>query len=124
MLDLAIQVAKDNDVPKFKFGAVITTKKGSVVSIGKNSYVKTHPTQSRYGARHTNEAACFIHAELSAILRAKGKGHTLWVARVKKTGEIGMSHPCPSCMAIIKNETNLKRVIYTINDNEYGVWEV
>jgi len=124
MLSTAVQLARENPVHKFKFGAVISTKRNKIISTGQNSFSRTHPLQARYGKKHIHEDACFVHAELASIIKARGKGHTLWVARVKLTDEIGLAKPCPSCMAVIQNETELKKIVYTINNNEHGVIEV
>ena len=124
MINVATEIAKNNPSPKYKFGAVITAKNGRIVSVGENSYSRSHPMQARYGERYTTPEACFIHAEVAAIIRAKGKGHTLYVSRVLKNGTEAMARPCPACLGAIKFETKLRKVVYTVGPNEHGVIEV
>lgn len=121
MLNVAIEKARENPVHKYQFCAIITTKRSRIVSIGYNSFSKTHTLQAHYSRKHNKKDACFLHAEISAILKAKGKGSVLYVARVRKDNTAALARPCPACMAAIRQETNLKKVIYTINDQEYGV---
>lgn len=48
----------------------------------------------------------------------------LYVARIAKVGEgLAMARPCNYCQPLIK-AYNIKRVYYTINNNQYGVWMV
>lgn len=102
--ELAKMIAKLSDNRKHKMGAVIA-KKGRVVSVGFNTY-KTH-TKSR-DPYHT------IHAELSAILKARRdvSGLDIYIYREIKDGSLGMARPCTHCMEIIK-EAGIKNVYYT-----------
>ncbi|MDB5716150.1 MAG: hypothetical protein JWO15_3547 [Sphingomonadales bacterium] len=66
------------------------------------------------------------HAEVHAILSARNKldlrGAKLFVARIKPTG-IGMSKPCESCRQAAR-QYGIRRIIFTVDDNEYGVLKV
>lgn len=60
------------------------------------------------------------HAE-SKVIKKCDYGSTLYVAKVTRLGDIGCAKPCKNCQTIIRNR-GIKKVIYTISGNEYGVW--
>lgn len=98
--------------------AIIYDRKGRVLSIGKNSYTKTHPMQARYaqlaGPSYSAHAYAFIHAEIDAINRCKdlSKAYRILVTRVKRNGEYGSACPCAACAIAIKR-TPIKIVEHT-----------
>lgn len=69
------------------------------MSIGKNSYVKTHPLQAKLAARAGDPKAVFLHAEIDAIVRCKdiNKAHTIEVLRIGKDGKLLPAKPCKIC---------------------------
>jgi cytidine deaminase len=61
------------------------------------------------------------HAE-GRVLRKLGKCGVIFVARVsRKDRSLVMSQPCGMCQVRIK-AAKVKKVYYTINDNQYGIW--
>ena len=54
---------------RFKITAVAYDKRGRVLAIGKNSYVKTHPFQAKMAHSVGEPHKVFIHAEIAAILK-------------------------------------------------------
>jgi len=84
--------------------AVIYDKRGRVISVGQNSYVKTHPLQ----AKHANQVGLpdkqFLHAEIHAIVRCKDltKAHRIFVSRWDSKGNPALAKPCPVCMSAIE----------------------
>lgn len=98
--------------------ATIYDRKGRVLSIGKNSYVKTHPMQFKYsklaGKEYSAYGYAFIHAEIDAINRCKDikKAYRILVTRVRKDGSYGMACPCKAC-AIAISHTPIKVVEHT-----------
>jgi deoxycytidylate deaminase len=88
--------------------AVIYDKRGRVLSIGKNSYVKTHPLQLKYsnlaGDDYSAKGYAFIHAELQAIIRCADltKAKRISVFRVRRDGSYGISKPCKACQIAIE----------------------
>lgn len=63
------------------------------------------------------------HAE-GRLLRKIGKYGTIFVSRVsKKDMTLAMAKPCEMCQVRIKS-MNIRKVYYTINETEYGIWEV
>lgn len=109
--------------------AACVVYKNDVVSFGVNE-MKSHPFQARYGK---NKDSVYLHAETSAIKNAlkyitqdELENSTLYICRVKyhdftKTKMIfGLSKPCPGCFRCI-NTFNIKRVIYTLDNEGYAM---
>lgn len=60
------------------------------------------------------------HAE-SRLARKLTPGSTVWVARVsRRDGEWALSRPCKGCEMRLRS-TGVKRIVYTIGPNEWGV---
>ena len=78
-------------------------KRGKLLSIGFNSYTKTHPIQKHF-AEKVGHAACeYLHAEIAAILRARDKPiYRLVVERYNKLGEPVSAAPCKICQEAIQ----------------------
>lgn len=89
---------------RFSVTAIIYDKKGNVLSVGKNSYVKTHPLQAHYARRAGEPQKTYLHAEIDAIIRLKKtKGaKTISVFRFTEDGSPAMAKPCKICMQAIK----------------------
>jgi len=89
---------------KHVLSAVIYDKRGRVISVGQNSYVKTHPLQ----AKHANQVGLpdkqFLHAEIHAIVRCRdlSKAHRIFVSRWDSKGNPALAKPCPVCMSAIE----------------------
>lgn len=82
--------------------AIAYDKKGRVISIGRNSYVRTHTIQFKYAAMAGKPGAIYLHAEIDAIIRARGKPiHKLFVSRVGHHGKYALAKPCPICQRAI-----------------------
>lgn len=63
------------------------------------------------------------HAE-GRVLRKMDWGGTLYVARVRRRDKsLAMSACCGMCSVRVKS-AGIKKVYYTINANQYGVWHV
>ena len=63
------------------------------------------------------------HAE-TRLARKLTPGSTVWVARVsRRTGGWAMAKPCPNCERRLRS-AGVDRVVYTIDDDEYGVIEL
>jgi deoxycytidylate deaminase len=83
--------------------AIIYDKRGGVLSIGKNSYVKTHPYQARLAKQLKSEHKIFIHAEIDAILKCRNlnKAHRISIFRADKSGGYKLVRPCAICQTAI-----------------------
>jgi tRNA(Arg) A34 adenosine deaminase TadA len=117
MLDYAIKKAREldpneNDVRVY---AVITDKRGRVLSEGPNSYTKTHPLQAMYAKKVGNEKAIYLHAEVTALVRCRStEAYKMYVARVGKQGEALPACPCVICQAAIEASGIIQSVEYTV----------
>ena len=78
-------------------------KKGRMLSSAYNDYKRSHPIQAYFAARVGKPHCIFLHAEIHAILRAKGKPiHRLTIERYNVKGEAVNASPCPICLEAIK----------------------
>lgn len=95
--------------------AIIRDKRGNVLAIGKNSYIKTHPFQAKLAKRNSRQEAIFLHAEIAAVVACKNidKAYSIEVMRTMKDGSLGLAAPCEICMDAIKNFTPIKRILYS-----------
>jgi deoxycytidylate deaminase len=90
---------------RYHVKATIFNKRGHVISVGENSYWKTHPLQVELSQKHGNGEQIFLHAEIAALVRLKdwSKAHKIKVERYnRKTGEPLIAKPCPLCKAAIE----------------------
>ena len=89
---------------RFDITAIIYDKRGKVLSIGKNSYVKTHPLQNLHACKVGLPEKQFLHAEIHAIARCKklDKAHKIVVIRFDKEGLEKNATPCPVCQSAIE----------------------
>lgn len=93
--------------------AAVVVKAGRVLAVGRNRN-KTHPDSVLYEEGETILKT--IHAELDAISKVKNKdqlkGATIYVARLGRAGEPGMSCPCKMCQDLI-SKYGFKKAVYT-----------
>lgn len=87
---------------KYQITAMAYNKRGKLLAIGHNSYVKTHPLQAKLGKKTGRPAAIYLHAEVSALLRSREQVHKIVVFRYDKKGRPVNSKPCPSCQLAIE----------------------
>jgi deoxycytidylate deaminase len=94
--------------------AIITDKRDRILSIGKNSYVKTHPLQAHYARKSGVSDKIFLHAEIAAIVKCRDieKAHKITIIRVNNQGQERPAKPCPICMQAIL-ETGIKIIKHT-----------
>ena len=129
VLNQAVAVAISSQSKK-KVGSIIL-KKGKLIASAVNLETKTHPLQAAYGERasciHNNEGLRmkkYLHSEIAAILRGRGKGDTIVVARVGGTGakELRNSRPCVVCSMALK-EYGIKHIHYSTDQGFfYEYW--
>lgn len=84
--------------------AIITDKRGRVLSIGKNSYTKSHTQMAIHGNAVGRPEKHFLHAEVAAIIRCRdlSKAYKIFISRILKDGEFGLAKPCPICERAIR----------------------
>lgn len=113
MLNEAITIASKLANRKQRICAIVTDKRDRILSIGCNSYSKTHPKMFYYCEVTNQQHKIFLHAELDAIIKVKnGIPETMYIARVDKQGNPLPCHPCSICNLALK-DAKIKTVIHT-----------
>lgn len=99
---------------RFDVTAIIYDKRGNILSIGKNSYVKTHPLQARYAKQVGEEHKVFLHAEIHAIVKCPNidLAHRIAIFRYNEAGLAVLAKPCKICQAAI-SKTRIQLVEHT-----------
>lgn len=97
---------------RFKITALAYDRRGKLLSLGTNSYIKTHPLAGYYGRKSGVPEKVFLHAELDALIKARGKVHRLVVTRYDAAGNPVNSKPCAACQLAIK-DYGVKHVTHT-----------
>lgn len=95
--------------------AIIYDKRGRVVSLGKNSFIKTHPQQAKFCNKAKEDPhKVYLHAEVAAIVKCRhlDKAHKIVVMRYNKNGEPVNCKPCPACQLAIAH-AGIKRIEHT-----------
>lgn len=84
------------------------------MSVGKNSYVKTHPLQQKHADRVGLNKKCFLHAEIHAIAKCKQleRAHKIVVMRFDTDGRPANAKPCPICQDALLH-TPIKHIEHT-----------
>lgn len=85
--------------------ALIYDRRGRIISVGQNSYIKTHTLQARHAKKVGQPEKQFLHAEVHAITKCKDlrKAYKIFVARYNKYGEPMLAKPCEVCMSAIQS---------------------
>ena len=93
--------------------AFIYDKKGTLLSIGKNSYIKTHPLQAKIAAKVGQPNRIYLHAEIHALTRLSESDvpRKIVVVRLDKNGQPRLSRPCAVCQEALR--------MYGITEVEY-----
>ena len=89
---------------KHTLTAVVYDKRGRPLSIGQNSYTRTHPRQAAIAEKVGLPEKKFVHAEFVAITKCRDlkKAHKIVIKRYNKAGEPVNATPCPVCMELIR----------------------
>jgi deoxycytidylate deaminase len=84
---------------RYNITAIIYDKKGNILSIGKNSYKKTHPLQARYADKVGEPYKIYLHAEVDAITKCKDldKAYKMVITRYDSNNNLGNACPCNIC---------------------------
>ena len=115
----ARQAASISDYTNIHVGCVAVYQ-GNIIGIGCNCN-KTHPSQkyyNRYRSR-AEELLPKLHAEINCINSIKNLDihfHRvkLYIYRIRRDQPFGLSRPCPSCMAAIR-DIGIRDIYYTTN---------
>lgn len=84
--------------------AVIYDKRGRVLSVGQNNYVKTHPLQKKHAEIVGEPYKQYMHAEIAAIVKCPDlrKARRISIFRYDSEGRPALAKPCPVCLSAIK----------------------
>lgn len=84
--------------------AIVYDKRGKVLSVGQNSYIKSHPYQAELAERVGEPHKIWLHAEVHAITRCRDlkRAHTIRIFRYNKAGKPVLARPCAICAEAIK----------------------
>lgn len=116
----------DDNMPAWLTAMIVSG--GRVLSVGYNSRANSG-LQERY---KTNPFCNSVHAEVDAILNIRRKvdltgSKIVVVRRLRADHEnniaLAMAKPCTMCQAVLF-AYGIKKAIYTINNNEFGVMRV
>ena len=98
---------------KHQITATVYDKKGRILSVGRNSYTKTHPYQAEMAKAVGQPEKQFLHAEIDALIKCRGEPYKIKVERVNKRGQFKLAKPCPVCELAIK-KAGVRFVEYSI----------
>lgn len=89
-------------------------RRGRLLSMGRNSYVKTHPLQAKAAREVGEHYKIYLHAEVAALVKIKDwhKVHKLVVTRYSKSGQPMLAKPCKVCQRVI-NLAGVEHVEHT-----------
>lgn len=121
MFQLARKEAEKSPFDVFRHGAVLA-RGGKVINSAFNECV--HSRLSDRFKKH--EGIGTRHAELSVILGIDKKvttGADVYVVRLNPSGNLKNSRPCDMCIGVLKF-VGVRRVFYSIDNNEYGVMKL
>jgi tRNA(Arg) A34 adenosine deaminase TadA len=102
---------------KYIVGALALDSNDSVIAVSFNSYIKTHPYMKELAGKANRHEAIYLHAEVSALIKARGNAHTIVIARLTANDNLALSRPCSICEMALK-EAKVENVYYTNNDGE------
>ena len=117
---LAKNAATLSDFSRCHHGTVVVYK-GKVIGAGYNCH-KSHPLQRAYNIERflDDDKPHSLHSEIHALYPLVGANIEwnkvcVFNYRQKRTGEIGMSRPCASCMRLLK-DLGVHHIYYTTDD--------
>lgn len=88
-------------------------KRGRVLSIGHNNYIKTHTLQAKFAKRVGKPNAVYLHAEIDCLIKARGQPiHRVLIVRRLYGNKHGLAKPCPICQLALK-EFGVQKIEHT-----------
>lgn len=94
--------------------ALAYDKRGRILSVGKNSYIKTHPLQAKAAAAVGEDSKVYLHAEVAALVKVRdwSKIYKIVVTRFNYKGEPVCAKPCRVCQYVL-NQAGIEIVEHT-----------
>lgn len=123
-MSLAIEVAKTS--PSRKPVGAVLLRKNKVIATATNHDCKTHPIQAKWAERVGLSEKIYLHAEISAMIKAREEADKIVVVRLggHSGNELRQARPCPICEAYIRQTSIIKHVYYSewTNKFSYEYW--
>lgn len=106
-------------IKRYEIFATCYDRQGRVISVGTNSYKKSHPLMKELAIKTLrNPHKVYLHAEVSSILKAGDKKiHSIMVQRFTAEGKPALAKPCPICQEAIRM-FGIREVKYTSSSGE------
>lgn len=99
---------------RFEIKATTYDKKGRIIAVGFNNYVKTHTKQAYLAHKAGEPYKQYLHAEISAIIKSRSKKiDSIKIERYDYEGNPKNAAPCLVCQLAIK-EAGIRWVNYTV----------
>jgi len=95
----------------------------NIISIGENSYQKTHPMQSRLSLKCGNRNREYLHAEIASLVKNRNKPESIMIVRITSTGLVRMARPCNICNLAIR-ESGIRYIHFTGDDGLLHLEEI
>jgi len=95
----------------------------NIISIGENSYQKTHPMQSRLSLKCGNRNREYLHAEIASLVKNRNNPESIMIVRITSTGLVRMARPCNICNLAIR-EVGIRNIIFTGDDGLLHLEEI
>lgn len=95
----------------------------NIISIGENSYQKTHPLQSRLSIKVGNRNREYLHAEIASLVKNRIKPESIIVVRMTCSGLVRMARPCNICNLALR-EAGIKYIYFSGDDEILHMEEI
>jgi len=107
---------------RFNIVAATLDSHNNIIAVGKNSFIKTHPLQFKYANKLKNPDSIYLHAEIAALIKSKGKNkiESIVVMRMGINGKILLAKPCTICTLALL-EAKIKLVYYSNNQGTLSI---
>ena len=123
-MSLAIEVARTS--PSRKPVGAVLMRKNRVIATATNHDCKSHPVQAKWAERVGLREKIYLHAEISAMIKAREQADKIIVVRLggHSGDELRQARPCRICEAYIRQTSNIKHVYYSewTNKFSYEYW--
>jgi tRNA(Arg) A34 adenosine deaminase TadA len=98
----------------FNLKATLYDKRGRILSVGTNSYWKTHPLQGKFAVEAGKPDAIFLHAEIDALRKCKDWSsiRKIKIERYDARGNPKLAKPCKVCQHAIE-QIGIPEIEYT-----------
>jgi deoxycytidylate deaminase len=95
----------------------------NIISIGENSYQKTHPMQSRLSHKCGIRNREYLHAEIASLVKNRILAESIIVVRMTCSGLVRMARPCNICNLALR-EAGIKYIYFSGDDEKLHLEEI